>query len=136
MNRLPDAVLSKIEVAPSGCWLWTAGRNREGYPIVNPRWTGTNRAHRAVYLLLVGPIEHTLDHLCRVRHCVNPDHMEDVTAGENARRGVALKPRKTHCKWGHAYDETNTYIDPRGGRQCRACRAAAERRRYYRKKAA
>lgn len=108
------------------CWLWTAATDTGGYgtfAIVRGRAQG---AHRIAYEWLVGPIPDGmhLDRLCRVRHCVNPAHLEVVTNGENVRRGVgpfATNLRKTHCVRGHAFDEANTRIDRRGYRQCRAC---------------
>jgi hypothetical protein len=84
-------------------------------------------------MILVGPIPDGLviDHLCRVRHCVNPAHMEPVTDRENVFRGFAAI---THCPKGHEYTADNTYIPPStGSRECRRCRAE-QRRKYKRKK--
>lgn len=100
-------------------------------------------AHRVAYELFVGPIPEglTLDHLCRVRHCVNPLHLEPVTRGENTRRNDSApsqNARKTHCIRGHALIPENLY--PRKyGRQCKLCvreltrakRAAPEGREAY-----
>ncbi len=73
--------------APDGCWHWTGSRVHNGYGLF---WIGGSnvRAHRAMYELMVGPIPAglDLDHLCRVRHCVNPEHLEPVTRAENLRR--------------------------------------------------
>lgn len=76
------------------CWIWQSYVNPGGYGIVSVGAT-TVRAHRKVYEELVGPIAEglTLDHLCRVRSCVNPAHMEPVTRGENVRRGIAKVSR-------------------------------------------
>lgn len=70
-----------------GCWLWTGTRNRGGYGDFRMP-EGPRRAHRLAYENLVGPIPEglELDHLCRVRNCVNPQHLEPVTRSENARR--------------------------------------------------
>jgi hypothetical protein len=107
-----------------GCWLWTAHVFRDGYAVF--RVDGKQvYIHRWAYELLVGPIPDGMqvDHLCRVRHCVRPDHLEPVTPRENSRRAKAAN-RRTHCQRGHLLDEV------RGRRQCRTCKADAERRRY------
>src|ERR1019366_4519713 len=72
----------------TGCWLWTGGLNRGGYgQFMTPPCTV---AHRVAYELFVGPIPEglQLDHLCRVRSCVNPQHLEPVSQQENIRRGL------------------------------------------------
>jgi hypothetical protein len=82
-------------------------------------------AHRFSYLKLVGPIPEGLqiDHLCRVRHCVNPDHLEPVTNKENIRRGIVgmFHAKKTQCPAGHPYDRDNTRIGSNGSRNCKQC---------------
>lgn len=83
-------------------------------------------AHRFAYELLVRPIPPglVLDHECRVRHCVRPDHLTPVTNRENILRGVGASARcaaQTHCPAGHPYDEANTYVRPNGHRDCREC---------------
>ena len=94
------------------------------------------QAHRVVYEALVGPIPDGLwiDHLCRNRSCVNPDHLEPVTPKENIRRGVKSKRNWTACPKGHTYTPDNTYWRPTGQRRCRDCGAA--RAREYRKRKA
>lgn len=128
---------------PSGCWLWTGGVDRGGYGqfdvIIDGKHTN-HRAHRWGYEQLVRPLaaDEPLDHLCRVHACVNPDHLEPVTHQQNVNRGVAgeANASKTHCPQGHAYDEVNTYVSDRGGRQCRTCMRAtgAERTRRFRER--
>lgn len=118
-----------------GCWVWTKALTADGYA---PFWltsTALVRAHRWIYELLVAEIPDglVLDHLCRVRHCVNPWHLEVVTFGENTRRGLAAVTSwcagKTHCHQGHAFDKANTYVHPvTGHRTCRRCRADRMRR--------
>lgn len=113
------------------CWVWT-GATSGGYGHVGLSDGGEIPAHRLSYELLVGPIEPGLeiDHLCRVRACCNPAHLEPVTRRTNQIRGfgiAGLNHRKTECPDGHPYDEANTYVW-RGGRRCRACQAAAARK--------
>lgn len=104
------------------CWLWTAYTMPNGYGT----WRQT-LAHRVAYELSIGPIPDglQLDHLCRVRNCVRPDHLEPVTCRENLLRGDTITARcvaATHCPHGHPYDEANTYRSPtNGSRSCRAC---------------
>jgi hypothetical protein len=91
------ALLDRTQPAPSGCWLWTGTHNGNGYGQIAIRLGGvvtTVGAHRAMYAHLVGPIGDGLeiDHLCRVRDCVNPDHLEAVTREENMRRTRKPKP--------------------------------------------
>lgn len=120
----------RIEVAESGCWLWHVGLTPDGYGSATLRLSSLApkykwRAHRLTYTLLVGPIPDglQLDHLCRVRNCVNPTHLEPVTCLENVRRGTssAFWLAKTHCPRNHPYDERNTGRSTKGGRICRAC---------------
>lgn len=118
---------------PDGCWLWTAHLNETGYGGFQTRDPGfeTRFAHRLSWLLEHGSIdpELTIDHLCRVRHCVNPKHMEQVPIGINARRGV--QHGWTHCSRGHPFTEENTLVQYRltyMKRRCRTCaRLAAEK---------
>lgn len=117
------------------CWEWTAYRDRDGYGITNAAAFGTPRAHRVAYALLIGPIPDgmQLDHLCRNRSCVNPDHLEPVTNRENQRRGVTVSSAnsvKTHCPRGHALEGDNLipYRLERGMRECRTCATEAARR--------
>lgn len=107
------------------CWLWTGRLPRSGYGTLSI--SGKNvQAHRFAYELIVGPIPAglQLDHLCRVRHCVNPAHLEPVTPRVNVLRGIcpaALAARRSHCQRGHEFTPENTYMTPNGRRQCRAC---------------
>ena len=126
------------------CWLWQAAKDPKGYGRmgveVAPKVMRMATVHRVSYQLYRGPIPDGLqiDHLCRVRHCVNPDHLEVVTPYENYLRGnrgatgPAPRPRprnvKTHCKHGHLYDEENTYWS-KGTRICKRCHSDNHRRR-------
>src|SRR5690554_6462185 len=107
MARPPlDRFWPKID-RTDDCWLWIGKINNRGYGLfyLDRRMQA---AHRAAYQLLVGPIPDglDLDHTCRVRRCVNPDHLEPVTHRENLLRGAsfaAVNAAKTHCPHGHEY---------------------------------
>lgn len=138
--RLPARFWAKVDPQASGCWRWTASKKMGGYGQYQLEgWP--QLAHRVAYEYLVGPIPAglTIDHLCRNRWCVNPEHLEPVTQRENNLRGgslVALNARKTHCKRGHPLSGPNLYIHPTAGaRQCRICMQAREQRRGPRRAA-
>lgn len=139
LERLPHYVFRRIEVAPTGCWIWIGGIQSGGYGHVvdkRPRDEKRHRmmlAHRFVYEELVGPIPDGLhlDHLCRVRPCVNPEHLEPVTVLENNLRSAHCN--KTHCKHGHALTGENSYVQGRS-RECRTCRRIQQRRFRARRK--
>ena len=83
-------------------------------------------AHRVSYEMFHGPIpeDMEIDHLCRIRQCVRPAHLEVVTHLENmhrADRALGIRSAATHCPRGHPYDEENTFLDRRGKRYCRMC---------------
>jgi hypothetical protein len=131
----PARFWSKVTFTES-CWLWTSSIDRGGYGQFDLGNKSTI-AHRWAYEFCVGDIPEglDLDHLCRVRHCVNPDHLEPVTRSENMRRSPiaisGINARKTHCKRGHEFTPENTYRDSRG-RKCRECVLAASRRQRAR----
>lgn len=111
--------------APDGCWLWTGGLSVAGYGRIRIN-TVLHYTHRLVYELLAGPIPEGLeiDHLCRVRACCNPAHLEPVTHAENVRREDASV---THCPKGHAYEGHNLIRDG-NSRKCRICVYARHKR--------
>ena len=117
---------------PDSCWRWTGAHSIKGYGYFGTP-EGTAQAHRWIYQQLVGPIPPglTIDHLCRVRDCMNPAHMEPVSRGENVLRGnghSAQNARKAVCKRGHPFTGDNLYPKNRR-RHCRACRAENDRQR-------
>lgn len=120
---------AKIEKTET-CWNWIGYLSPKGYGRFNVN--GKNKyAYRVTYEWIKGPIPDglELDHLCRNRACVNPDHLEPVTHKENQSRGIHAT--KTHCKWGHEFTEKNTYMRKRGKnwtRVCRICNKASKRK--------
>jgi len=123
---IPDGMEARIERLPDlpGCWLWSGSVNPAGYGLYGSARTGDRRAaHRAVYEAVRGPIPDglTLDHLCRARSCVNPDHLEPVPIAENIQR----TPRVVTglCKRGHPLDGVYRY-----GARKRYCKTCARRR--------
>jgi HNH endonuclease len=114
------------------CWLWT-GHIATGKGYGRIRVNGEyQKAHRVSYELFVGPIPDglQLDHLCRVRNCVNPEHLEPVTNRENGLRGTSPiyeNLKKTHCSKGHPLSGDNLYPRTDGGRRCRICKVEADR---------
>lgn len=113
---------AKVQPGINGCLLWT-GAFKSGYGKLSIGGVGF-MAHRVSYEWAKGRIPQGLfiDHLCRNRLCVNPDHLEPVTHLENIRRAPNYRSSLTHCPVGHPYDEENTYVTPSGRRHCRSCR--------------
>ena len=113
------------------CLEWQGSKYRNGYGKLGRAGI---MAHRIAYGLTHGeiPADMCLDHLCRNRICVNPDHLEVVTLVENVMRGEsqnAKNARKTHCKSGHEFTPENTYIHPkRGTRNCRKCQEVSRKK--------
>lgn len=113
--------------ASDGCWMWTSYKNRRGYGMfsLGGRSGRPVLAHRFAYFHLVGPVGEGLhlDHLCRNPACVNPAHLEPVTARENCRRSPIHNGSKTHCPKGHEYTPENVVRCPSRPthRLCRKC---------------
>lgn len=125
MERFVDTYI----VEPGGCWIWTGVTDHTGYARMNNAGR-TGYAHRIGYELFVGSIPDglQLDHLCRVRNCVNWRHLEPVTRTENIRRSPITNSAKTHCKNGHEFTPANTLrVGMRKVRLCRVCRCATVR---------
>ena len=120
VNKLRRA-WARIHVDANGCWIYTGGKSGPGYGHL---WTGY--AHRWTYEAIKGPIPAGLqiDHLCRVRRCASPAHLEAVTHRTNTLRGespAAIAVAMNACDRGHEFDLINTYWTPDGKRHCRAC---------------
>ena len=115
-------------VTESGCWIWMAGLHHTGYGIF-----GDKLAHIVSYKRHKGSVPKglELDHLCRVRCCVNPDHLEAVTRRENMRRSPLWTGNRSACKNGHEFTTENTYFSKKQ-RNCRACGRVSSMR--YRQK--
>lgn len=136
-TKLPDLIIRQIFVNKvSGCWEWKGCCNDGGYGLVY--WSVAKRqvrVHRLIYTLLKSEIPNglSIDHLCRVRHCCNPDHLEAVSTKVNTLRGETLASRKsqqTHCIHGHPLEGENLYIHPkRGTRLCKRCMNETSARR-------
>lgn len=126
--------------AEGDCWEWVGPLVAAGYGYFRltpvPGSGAGVRAHRYGWEYLVGPIEEgfTLDHLCRNRRCVNPDHLEPATRGDNVLRGYSPNVRtyrsnRITCKHGHVWDSATTALDRKGRRYCRRCHAEGAARR-------
>lgn len=121
----------------SGCWVWIAACNKGGYGSFDHQ-----TAHRYSYEMHKGPVPSglVLDHLCRVKCCVNPDHLEPVTQKENVKRGTLAEAQSargsavTHCPQGHPYSGANLYVGAHG-RMCRTCHREKSRKRYHAQRA-
>ena len=133
--------LARIEknierIPESGCWIWMGTTNGFGYGRLNSD-RKRKYAHRAAYELLIGeiPAGMQIDHLCRVKSCCNPAHLEPVTSLENTMRGDGPRLTRersatvTHCPKGHEYTPANTRFDRNGSRCCRECAKLRERAR-------
>ena len=114
----------------TGCWLWIGpdASSRRDYGCLTV--AGKNvRAHRLAWELYRGPIPSgmVMDHICRVRCCVNPEHLRVVTYRQNAIENsvsiTAVNRHKAHCQRGHPFTDENTF-PRRKGRECRTCRRA------------
>jgi hypothetical protein len=130
-------IANGFTIDKSGCWLWQRATDKDGYGITSVNRV-THRAHRLVYLLANGKLDNklTIDHLCEVKECVNPSHLEQVATGVNTLRSskapAAINARKTHCKQGHELTPDNTYRNS-GGRMCKICSSLKNKADYKRR---
>lgn len=129
-----ERLMRKIELVPfTTCWIWTGACFSNGYGNVKvPNQRKNQVAHRAVYEEIKGPVDKSLvlDHLCKNKFCVNPDHLEAVSQKENLdragtidklRKAAKIRGQKLNCKRGHELSGANLYIQSNGGRRCLAC---------------
>lgn len=138
IKRTPlERFVDNVGKSPAGHWLWGMALSN-GY---GNFWDGSKKvpAHRWAYEQWVGPIPDGLhiDHLCRIRHCVNPEHLEAVTPSVNVRRSdspPALAIRFGVCINGHEMSADNTKILSSGARRCKTCHREAFRRYRDRKR--
>lgn len=116
-----EALRTKLTYEPNtGCWLFMGEITGNGYGRLH--FEGKRAlAHRCAYEEWTGPIPDGLeiDHLCNVRSCCNPKHLRTATRTEN---NIRRLENITHCNNGHEFTQENTYVDPRGWRQCKICR--------------
>ncbi len=124
-----------------GCWEWVGPVNANGYALLGNGQTG----HRYFYQVFRGeiPDDLVLDHVCHTtlcpggptcphRRCIRPDHLNITTRGANVLRGSNLRViagKKNECTYGHEMTPANTYVSPKGHRQCRECRKRREKNR-------
>lgn len=130
--------MESIDLGDDGCWLWNKSTDINGYSQFSIRGQ-MMKGHRFIYEVYVGVIEGglELDHLCRVRHCVNPEHLEAVTHAENLRRMPKHRPHTwaDTCKAGHSLSEGNYFIrSDSGTKRCRVCHNIKSIRDAKRKK--
>ncbi len=130
---LHERIETRIDTSDAGiCWIWpgsTTSKTWKAYGTISKyqHMDGSKSVykilltHRVMYEHYKGPIPEgfDVDHLCRVRLCCNPDHLEAVTRTENSHRGAKYRP--THCKNGHEYTEDNSRYTKQGHIRCYAC---------------
>ena len=121
------------------CWIWKGCIGTTGYGCCDKKY-GDYYAHRASYKIAKGNIPYKLqiDHLCKNKKCVNPEHLEAVTQRENIRRGESISTinaRRTSCDYGHQFTEQNTFFRPSWNgvwyRSCKKCKADSDSAYYH-----
>lgn len=131
--RVALRLMSAFDIDEAGCWISRYSTGSHGYSQIGWQAGGktiTRLGHRVAYEFHNGPIPDglTVDHICRQRRCINPDHLQLLTNEENGRRNGNWA--KTHCVRGHAFTDENTRWNDRGHRWCRACQKMSNNARY------
>ena len=123
---IEERIMKKV-IVTDGCWGWTGHKDASGAGRIC--FEGKNKvAYRFYYQMKVGPVKEGLflDHICRNRECIRPDHLRQVTphfnAVMNSTSRSALNAVKTHCSRGHEFNEENTTIYLYRGNKRRICR--------------
>lgn len=127
-KKKPRTLQEKIDwnympVTETGCWIWLCKTDKHGYGRFGPG----KLTHRVSYELYRGaiPKDMTLDHICRVRCCINPEHLRLASWDEARKQAHDHWRSRTHCVRGHEYSEANTGVNRNGkgiSRYCKACR--------------
>lgn len=112
------------------CWIWMASLDHRGYGRFKFNKKAV-RAHRFSFELFNGPIQEclTIDHVCRNKKCVNPDHLRTMTRAENASIGNKNREKPSQCQRGHEFSGKNLYIDRNGHRKCKTCQNQSQNTR-------
>jgi len=126
MSSLISRLNARIDIDASGCWLWTGALGLHGYGRFKVSGAIGLPAHRVVYEAFREPIPdgHVLHHVCERKLCVNPDHLQVMSATEH---NALTQRAKTHCPHGHEYTPENTIRWADGKRRCKACDRARNR---------
>ena len=134
ISSVQERFEQKIKVDPiSGCHVWTGYKDKKGYSFFRVSTSLTMRGHKFSFLQAKGEIPKGLeiDHLCRNRGCVNPDHLEAVTHRVNVERGFGvgvINAAKMHCPIGHEL------TGDKGKRRCKICTNEVARKNYHKRK--
>lgn len=131
--RVVDRLFARYTTTADGCWISDYSVGSHGYSQIGWQEGGELRmitGHRAAWIAVNGSIDEglTVDHICRVRRCINPAHLRLLSNVDNARdNGYSSR---THCVHGHEYTPGNTYSPPSNPthRRCRTCAQARNRR--------